>query len=132
MSDIKDYLGFVKRLPRDREEVMREGAERTPEELAEMFMNPHAPKTEAEHWAVREIERLRAEVERLRADAERFRWIAGQKRLYLYTDGGTWTRADGTTFRAWGVLAANGVGYPPAETLAELVDLARKDQEDGR
>jgi hypothetical protein len=39
----------------------------TPKELAEMFMNPNAPKTEAEHWAVREIERLRAEIERLRA-----------------------------------------------------------------
>ena len=31
----------------------------SPKELAEMFMNPNAPKTEAEHWAVREIERLR-------------------------------------------------------------------------
>ena len=39
----------------------------TPKELAEMFMNPNAPKTEAEHWAVREIEKLRAEIERLRA-----------------------------------------------------------------
>lgn len=38
----------------------------TPKELAEMLMNPNAPKSEAEHWAVREIERLRAEVERLR------------------------------------------------------------------
>jgi len=37
----------------------------SPKELAEMFMNPNAPKTEAEHWAVREIEKLRAEVERL-------------------------------------------------------------------
>jgi len=39
----------------------------SPKELAEMFMNPHAPKTEPEHWAVREIETLRAEVDRLRA-----------------------------------------------------------------
>ena len=31
----------------------------TPKELEEMFMNPNAPKTESEHWAVREIERLR-------------------------------------------------------------------------
>lgn len=38
----------------------------TPEELAEMFMNPNTPKTEAEHWAVREIERQRAENEQLR------------------------------------------------------------------
>lgn len=37
----------------------------TPEELAEMFMNPNTPKTEAEHWAVREIERQRAEIEQL-------------------------------------------------------------------
>jgi len=40
----------------------------SPKELAEMFMNPNAPKTEAEHWAVREIEKQRAEIERLRAD----------------------------------------------------------------
>lgn len=31
----------------------------SPEELAEVLMNPNTPKTEAEHWAVREIERLR-------------------------------------------------------------------------
>ena len=69
-------------------------------------------------------------IDQLRADAERFRWIAAQRRLHLYTDGGTWTRDDGSTFRAWGVLSANRVGYPPAETLAEMVDAARKDQED--
>ena len=52
----------------------------SPEELAEMFMNPNAPKTEAEHWSAREIEKLRAEVERLtrerdeaRAEVERLR-----------------------------------------------------------
>ena len=45
----------------------------TPKELAEMFMNPNAPKTEAEHWAVREIEKQRAEIERLR---EALRWYA--------------------------------------------------------
>lgn len=43
---------------------------RTPEELAEMFMDPNSPKSEAEHWAVREIEKLRAEVERLRGALE--------------------------------------------------------------
>lgn len=48
----------------------------SPKELAEMFMNPHAPKTEAEHWAVREIEKLRAEVERLRAA---LRWYADHR-----------------------------------------------------
>jgi len=42
----------------------------SPKELAEMFMNPNAPKTEAEHWAVREIEKLRAEIERLRAEMQ--------------------------------------------------------------
>lgn len=46
---------------------------RTPEELAEMFMDPNAPKTEAEHWAVREIEKQRAENEKLRAEVERLR-----------------------------------------------------------
>ena len=38
----------------------------TPKELAEMLMNPNASKTEAEHWAVREIEKQRVEIERLR------------------------------------------------------------------
>lgn len=52
----------------------------SPKELAEMFMNPNAPKTEAEHWAVREIEKLRAEVERLRASLKPF------AQLYLWPD----------------------------------------------
>lgn len=56
----------------------------SPKELAEMFMNPHAPKTEAEHWAVREIEKLRAEVERLRAERDALRLAA---RGYLETLG---------------------------------------------
>ena len=47
----------------------------SPKELAEMFMNPHAPKTEPEHWAVREIETLRAEVDRLRAEKDKLREI---------------------------------------------------------
>lgn len=38
----------------------------TPEETAARFMDPNRPKTEAEHWAVREIERQRAQIERLR------------------------------------------------------------------
>ena len=50
----------------------------SPKELAEMFMNPNAPKTEAEHWAVREIEKQRAEIERLRAQMQEIR-----ERLYL-------------------------------------------------
>jgi len=37
-----------------------------PEELAARFTDPNRPKTEAEHWAVREIEKQRAEIERLR------------------------------------------------------------------
>ena len=41
-------------------------------------MNPNAPKTEAEHWAVREIEGLRAERDALRSAA----------REYLETLGG--------------------------------------------
>ncbi len=45
----------------------------TPKELAEMFMNPHAPKTEAEHWAVREIEKLTRELDEARAEVERLR-----------------------------------------------------------
>lgn len=40
----------------------------TPKEMAEKLMNPNIPKTEAEHWAVREIEKQRAENERLRAE----------------------------------------------------------------
>lgn len=33
----------------------------TPDELEKLFMDPNRAKTEAEHWAVREIERLRAD-----------------------------------------------------------------------
>ena len=49
-----------------------------PAELERLFMNPNAPKTEAEHWAVREIEGLRAERDALRSAA----------REYLETLGG--------------------------------------------
>jgi hypothetical protein len=58
---------------------------RTPKELAEMFMNPNAPKTEAEHWAVREIDRLRSDNEKLRAERDALRDAA---REYLETLGG--------------------------------------------
>jgi hypothetical protein len=37
-----------------------------PAELERLFMDPTRPKSEAEHWAVREIEKHKAEVERLR------------------------------------------------------------------
>lgn len=57
----------------------------TPKELAEMFMNPNAPKTEAEHWAVREIEKQRAEIERLRAENERLRDVL--RRVAVYPSG---------------------------------------------
>ena len=53
---------------------------KTPKELAEMFMSPNSPKSEAEHWAVREIETLRAEVERMRAERDALR---GAAREYL-------------------------------------------------
>ena len=39
----------------------------TADELADLFMDPNRARPEAEHWAVREIENLRAENERLRA-----------------------------------------------------------------
>ena len=42
----------------------------TPKEMAEKLMNPNIPKTEAEHWAVREIEKQRAEIEKQRAALE--------------------------------------------------------------
>lgn len=52
----------------------------SPKKLAEMLMTRNIPKTEAEHWAVREIERLtrerdeaRAEVERLKLEPETLR-----------------------------------------------------------
>ena len=48
----------------------------TPKEMAEKLMNPNIPKTEAEHWAVREIEKQRAEIERLRAALS---WYADQR-----------------------------------------------------
>ena len=40
----------------------------TPDELEKLFMDPNRAKTEAEHWAVREIERLRAEIDGLEAE----------------------------------------------------------------
>ena len=49
-----------------------------PDELARLFMDPNRPKAEAEHWAVREIERVRAERDALRSAA----------REYLETLGG--------------------------------------------
>lgn len=45
----------------------------TPKELAEMLMNRNVPKTEAEHWAVREMEKLRVERDEARAEVERLR-----------------------------------------------------------
>ena len=59
----------------------------TPKELAEMFMNPNAPKTEAEHWAVREIERLRAEIERMRDEDTKTRH-ALKGWVFVCPDGG--------------------------------------------
>ena len=60
----------------------------SPKELAEMFMNPNAPKTEAEHWAVREIETLRAEVDRLTRDRrERIATAALQGMLACVENG---------------------------------------------
>jgi hypothetical protein len=58
----------------------------SPKELAEMLMNPNAPKTEAEHWAVREIEKQRAEIERLRVKNERLRERLLQERAALVLD----------------------------------------------
>jgi len=79
----------------------------------------------------RERDEARAEVERLRADAERFRWLSQQTSLSLWTDPSEWSR-DGQPFKAWGMISVNRRGYPAAETLAQLVDTARADQEDGR
>lgn len=45
----------------------------SPKELSEMFMNPNTPKSEAEHWAVREIEKLRVERDEARAEVGRLR-----------------------------------------------------------
>ena len=38
----------------------------TPDELEKLFMDPNRAKTEAEHWAVREIERMRAQMQEIR------------------------------------------------------------------
>lgn len=64
-------------------------------------------------------------------DAERFRWLSQQTALSLWTDPSEWNR-DGQPFQAWGMISVNRRGYPAAETLAQLVDMARADQEDGR
>jgi hypothetical protein len=99
----------------------------TPREIAEMMMGEQAYQstlfvTAADHDA---------EIERLRADAERFRWLSRQTALSLWTDPSEWSR-DGQPFKTWGMISVNRRGYPAAETLAQLVDTARADQEDGR
>ena len=93
----------------------------TPKELAEMFMSPNAPKTEAEHWAVREIEKLRAERDTLLLDAHEFvRWFNAH-----YPDPST--HPD----HPWCVI--NDRLNAHADTLAALdAAIAKTDKEDGR
>ena len=71
-----------------------------------------------------ERDALRAEVDGLRADALRYRWLREQKGLTLTTDGGTWTRPDGTTFVASHRLAAGGTQYAAADSLDAAIDAA--------
>ncbi len=59
----------------------------TPEELAARFMDPNRPKSEEEHWAVREIERQRAEIERLREEDTQTRH-ALKGWVFVCPDGG--------------------------------------------
>ena len=81
----------------------------------------------------RERDAALAEVERLRADAERFRWLGKQTNMRIVTDGTVWRHGGGKkSFISWGYIFVNSRGYPGAPTLADLVDVARTDQEDGR
>lgn len=59
----------------------------TPKEMAEKLMNPNIPKTEAEHWAVREIEKQRAEIERLCNEDTKTRHALGGW-VWVCPDGG--------------------------------------------
>lgn len=87
--------------------------------------------------AADEIERLRnggcardqgltqycAEASTLWADAERYRWLKAQPHLDLRSDGGWWTRQDGTRFQS---SHSGGTHYGPYPTLDETIDAARK------
>ncbi len=59
----------VARLRAERDTLLLDARNATPAEtLEQRIMDPCIPKSEAEWWAPREIERQRAEIERLRAD----------------------------------------------------------------
>lgn len=59
-------------------------------------------------------------------DAKRYNWLGRCKGLELRSDGGTWTRPDGTKFVASHYLAEGDMQHGPAETLDETIDAAMR------
>lgn len=69
------------------------------EQLIQELLDSRVPKTEREHCAAREIERLRARIAELEADAARYRYLRNRDAAYvLKTTGpaaGCWIDCDG-------------------------------------
>lgn len=63
-------------------------------------------------------------------DALRYRWLKQQRNLRLVSDGGTWTREDGSIFRASHQLSAGNTQFAPMPTLDEAIDAAVKIQQE--
>lgn len=71
-------------------------------------------------------ESIRRRAIALREDAERYRWLREQPYLNLLTDGGIWTRSDGSTYYVSHVLSAGRKQFATFETLDGTIDNARK------
>lgn len=75
-----------------------------------------------------EIYNFRALRAALTRDGARYRWLKAQKSIDLQSNGGEWTRKDGTRFFASHRLCAGDRAYAVAETLDATIDAAMKDQ----
>lgn len=77
----------------DYAELREEKAATPHNELIAQLLDSRVPKTEREHAAAREIERLREELDQLRQDAARYRWLKTQMRATSVDMNGkhTWT-----------------------------------------
>ena len=95
-----------------------------PDELANLFMDPNRAKTEAEHWAVREVENLRAENERLRAKDTKTRH-ALKGWVWVCPDGGD----EPTRERVAAVVAEVGRLHRAHQSACEGGDLLREEVE---
>lgn len=63
-------------------------------------------------------------IEALEADARRYAWLRSRKGLTLRTDGGMWTRQDGSTFINTHYLAEGGTLHGSADSLDAAIDAA--------